>query len=241
VTAWRWQTVAGLQEETYVYEGERLTTIRTSGPNDPPHVFRCEWGPTGLVRITGEREGSGRVVEVFRSAPSTSPNAIALLEDLLFRAIVEQVRALDVQSPAYALLLVESAGYDAAPPELAIGLESEREAWSAEPRHHRERVWSPEDLSLFHRPYAHLDEAGVQSAARAVRDALREDEDPEGAHRLNVRVAKRLNDESHLLVLPRTDDFVVVVVGLEEGLQRAELDAYVPVATLDALRAAGWL
>jgi hypothetical protein len=30
VVAWRWQTLAGLAEETYTYEGERVTDIRTS-------------------------------------------------------------------------------------------------------------------------------------------------------------------------------------------------------------------
>jgi len=42
-------------------------------------------------------------------------------------------------------------------------------------------------------------------------------------------------------VLPKTDDFVVLVVGLDSGVQRSELDSYVPPAKLEALRSSGWL
>jgi hypothetical protein len=181
------------------------------------------------------------VVEVFSATPISSPNAISILEELLFQTIVDRVRAFDVHSPAYGLLLVENAGYEATPPELAIGLDCEREAWSAAQLRDRERAWFPENVSLFDRSLSHLDDAGVQSAARQAQQTLRQAADPGGAHRLNVRLAKRLNDESQLLALPKTDDFVVVVVSLEGGLRRAELASYVPRAKLEALRTAGWL
>jgi hypothetical protein len=240
VVAWRWQTLAGLAEETYTYEGDRVACIRTSGPNDPPYVFRCEWGPLRVERISREEEGTGNVVEVFRAPQPSTQNEVAALEDLLFRTIVEHVRAFPVQSPAYALLVVENGGYDAVPPELAIGLASERDGWSADPRA-RERAWSPEDLSLFDVRPSHLDEAAVQAEARAFRDGLRATGQPEQAHSLNLRVAKRLNDESERLELPKTPDFVVVVVGLDGGFDRSELDSYVPAAKLEALRSGGWL
>jgi hypothetical protein len=241
VVAWRWQTLAGLAEETYTYEDERVTDIRTSGPNDPPRLFRCDWGPTGLTRITVTNEATGRVAEVFRAILPSTPDEVSALEELLFRTIVDHVRAFPVKSPAYALLLVENDGYDAVPPELAVGLAREREGWSAAGPRERERAWSPEDLALFDLPPSHLDEAAVQAAARAFRDGLRLSGQPEEAHRLNLRVAKRLNDESDRLDLPKTHDFVVVVVSLEGGFARSELDSYVPPAKLAALRSAGWL
>ncbi|MBL8743666.1 MAG: hypothetical protein JNK04_21300 [Myxococcales bacterium] len=242
IVAWRWHTLAGLVEETYSYTDDRVTSIRTEGPNDPPRIFRCEWAVGGLQRITVEQEGSDRVVEVFRAAAPSPPDEVAALEGLLFDAIVQHVRAFAVDSPAYALLLVENDGYDAIPPELAIGLARERGAWLAGGTSDlRERSWSPEDLSWFDKPGSHLDEEEVQSSVRAFQDSLRASNRPEEAHRLNVRLAKRLNDESARLELPKTDDFVVVVVGLDSGIRRAELETYVPASKLAALRTTGWL
>jgi hypothetical protein len=240
VVAWRWQTMAGLVEETYTYEGDVVASIRTLGPNDPPRIFRCEWAEGALQRITVEQEGAGRVAEVFRAAPSSTVDEVALLEALLFDTILEHVRAFAVDSPAYALLLVENDGYDAVPPELAIGLARERDAWPADDRD-RDRAWSPEDLSLFDVPLSHLDEEAVQSKTRAFQHSMRASARPDEAHRLNVRVAKRLNDESARLELPKTPDFVVVVVRLDGGLQRSELALYVPATKLEALSRSGRL
>jgi hypothetical protein len=111
-----------------------VTSIRTVGPNDPPRIFRCEWAGGALQRITVEQEGTGRVVEVFVSLEPMAVDEVTALEALLLDTILERVRAFAVDSPAYALLLVESDGYDAVPPELAIGLAREREAWRAEGR-----------------------------------------------------------------------------------------------------------
>jgi len=241
IVAWRWQTLAGLVEETYSYEGDLVATMRTLGPNDPPRIFRCEWGPAGLLRISVEKEGTGRVVEVFRAAAPSTVDEIAALETLLFETIVERVGNFAIDGAAYALLLVEGEGYDAVPPELAIGLERERDDWLAGGAQNlRERLWSPEDLSLFD-DRSHLDGEPIQTKARALRESLRASNRPEETHRLNVRVAKRLNDDSARLVLPKTDDFVVLVVGLDSGVQRSELDSYVPPAKLEALRSSGWI
>lgn len=242
IVAWCWQSLAGVVEETYEYTNDRVTSIRTVGPNDPPRIFRCEWAGGALQRITVEQEGTGRVVEVFLAAGPIAADEVAALEALLFDDILERVRAFAVDSPAYALLLVEGDGYDAVPPELAIGLARDRDAWRAEGSNDlRERSWSPEDLSSFDDPRSHLDDAAIQAKVRAFQHGLRANGQPEEAHRLNVRVAKRLNDESARLELPRTADFVVVVVGLDRGIVRSELSAYVPAAKLEALERGGWL
>jgi hypothetical protein len=242
VVAWRWQTLAGLVEETYEYQSELVTSIRTLGPNDPPRLFRCEWAAGELQRITVEKTPSNQVVEVFRAADRVAPFDIAALEALLCDTIREHVRAFAVDSPAYALLLVENAGYDAVPPELAIGLERERDGWLAEGMDSlRERLWSPEDLTLFDVPASHLDEPALQTMTRAFQQFARTSGQPELAHQLNLRVAKRLNQESALRDLPQTPDFVVVVVGLESGLTHSELDSYLPAEKLDFLRKRGWI
>ena len=240
IVAWRWQTLAGVVEETYVYADDRVTSIRTLGPNDPPRIFRCEWAEGALQRITVEQEGTGRVVEVFRAAAPIAADEVAGLEALLFDTIIERVRAFAVDSPAYALLLVEADGYDAVPPALAIGLARERDAWRAEGANAlRERSWSPEDLSLFDEPRSHLDDDAIQATVRAFQHSLRASGQPDEAHRLNVRVAKRLNDERARLELPKTADFVVVVVGLDSGIARSQLSGYVPAPKLEALERSG--
>jgi hypothetical protein len=94
---------------------------------------------------------------------------------------------------------------------------------------------------LFDDPRSNLDDAALQAKVKLFQRSLRASGDPGEAHRLNVRVAKRLNDESARLELPKTADFVVVVVGLDRGIVRSELSAYVPAAKLEALERGGWL
>lgn len=212
IVAWRWQTLAGVVEETYAYAGDVVTSIRTWGPNDPPRLFRCEWAGGALQRITVEQEGTGRVVEVYRSTPPVTADEIAALEALLFDAILEGVRAVVVDRPACALLLVEGDGYDAVPPELAIGLARENGLC--------ESTWSPDDPSVFDGPRFHLDDDALQVKVRAFQHSLRASGQADEAHRVNLRVAQRLDDERARLVLPKTPDFVVVVVGLDGGAPR---------------------
>lgn len=187
-------------------------------------------------------EGEERVVEVFRAATEITDADVLALESLIFEAILDRVRALSIDGPAYALLLVEGDDYDAVPPELAIGLERERNAWLADAAVDvRERSWSPEDLSIFDGPGSHLDDPAIEALAARFRAGLRAGGSPEPAHRLNVRVARRLNDDSSRISLRKTDDFAVVVVGLDRGIARAEVETYVPGETLEMLRARGWV
>jgi hypothetical protein len=240
VVAWRWRTQAGFVEEAYRYEGGRLVEVRSVGPNDPPLVAQVAWSPDGSPRITIRSEDSGRVVESF-PAPASAPVPEDSLEALLFEAIVARVASFAAEGTAYALLLVENEGTDAVPPELAVGLASEREAWVEGGVDLPERLWSPEDLSRFGGPRSSLDDAPVREASESYRRALRATGRPEAAHALNVRLAKRLNDARAQLGVPQTDDFVVVVVSLDGGPRVAELDRYLSAEQLARLRERGWI
>lgn len=237
--SWTWDTLAGRVEERYEYEGDRLRFVRATGPNDPPTLFTIEWSDGELRSITSQVPG-GRPVEVYR-AERGSTDGVGDIERDLLAAIVSRVGALKLEEPVYGLLLVDPGGYDAIPPELALGLARERDAWLDRGAEVAELLWSPEDLTYSDDERLRLEDPALLERCRDLKAGARRDGSPSPLRQVLVRIAKRLNADPRLLDIPQTKDFVVLVVGLDGSVRAAELDECVPAKRLATLRKRRWL
>lgn len=228
VLSWQWDTMRGPSTEKYQYEAGRLTRVTSRGSaDDADTVYRLTYEGDTLVRITSQA-GRGKEVEVYE-LPRADDSKDDSVESRLGDAIIQLVAGLDLEEPAYGLLLVDAEGL---PPEIGIGLERERARLVDTKKNVAETLWSPEDLELFDDDRLCIEDEALLTACKKAEKKFAKKKD--GARSVFVALARRFNDNPSLLRLPKTEDFVTLVVGLDYGV-RADAADYVGKKKLETL------
>ena len=147
-------------------------------------------------------------------------------------------------APAFCLALIyDDETFDAMlPPILALGLESERQAWHAAKAKKKniETLWDGQRFRLFDDDALDWDEADpILEDADAIAHHLRERSSLEPAHKVLIAVAKKLNAFDWKKTLPVTHDFVVYPVDMEVADLTKNMQASIPAAKHKALRSRG--
>jgi hypothetical protein len=222
----------------FSYEGDRPTRVEVDSAGwDEPAVYLAEYDGAGaLRRITYE----GRPVYV---APRRSlEELVGEVKERLVEAIPEALAAVALPEPAYALALGfnKSSSEELLPPQLGLGLESNRRHFAAE--RDRESIWNPilfpdaPEPSEFPLDFP-LDE-GLEEAVLQLRALLLERDDVGPVESLLVDVAKALNARDWSTVLPVTEDFIVYPVDYEDPSWRPYMARAVPERILTGLQKA---
>ncbi len=233
---WVWDTLTGPAHEVYEWSGDRVVRIRVRGPSDPPRTFEATWGADALVRLTSELDGTGRRVTVWERENRPVEELSAEVLDLLEKAVLQRLAGIAWDQPAWALLLVKCGGYDALPPELVVGVGSR---WLGEAGRELPVLQARDERSLGggEDPLALLDPT-LLASIRQLTNRTRATGSPAPLHAVLDELARRLSGGRSPLPLPRTTDFVVLVVDLDEGVPAAAL-AGVSADALQRLRRSG--
>jgi hypothetical protein len=169
-----------------------------------------------LARID---RASGKIWSVVYQRPSKkeSPAALAsIIATRLCELIPKAVARARVKQPAYCLLLAydwENPGH-CLPPNLAIGLDEERQRFIAEHgKSARHYLWNPAELGAAREPF--LDDKGLAKACDLFTQQLALADRFAPILKMLVDVCRALNRRDWSKLLPTTSDFVVLPVDLE--------------------------
>jgi hypothetical protein len=250
----RYQAVAtgGELTETYEYDRDRLTMIRTSGIGYLPrqaYRFEDELGYDDIGRLSvirrvdlGPKASPPRILYQ-RPQKGQSLNELAeVIQEKLVRRTPDALRTMRLSGPAYCVILLYTKE-DAIvlPPTLAIGLEEERRAWVEElGRQTKDMVWNyPE--------FEHTDvtpnwgDPELLAACELFNQQVAVGGNSNRARRLLNDVARDLASADWSQTFDVTDDFVVFALDYEYEDFRANLRASVSPQHLALLKERGWL
>jgi len=243
--------------EVYRYEHEQGTVVRCSHiepagdsryPTEESRTRRYayQYDAAGALRTVlslGPLDEDGRRSEAVRFKAPDRPLKPLLkrAERLLLELVDASLASLELQEPAYCLLLVHSGDPGCLPPELAVGLHAQRAAWvAAEGGDAAGRIWSAEDFHLFDsgskvgpyaalRPRLRLVDPTLVALGKMIGHHLRAMGDVAPALDLLARVAKTLNRRKDWGgLLPTSEDFVAFPLVLGEAPDPEVLRACVP-------------
>jgi hypothetical protein len=250
---------AQLRQETYSYaDGAvvRVAILRKRFPGTPHETTdHCHEELTyddlaqldavvAVYPVGSAAYPKGRSIPVYRrpKRPETVASLAAIVETQLLRWIPRVVAGAKVRQPVYALVL----GYGAEnplPPELGLGLESERRIWIKRHGAHVGQVlWDTEGFSRVLRPTHTSENAGLTRACDLLNLAIRQKKKHAAAQQLLNRVAARLMQRDWSDCLRPTPDFVVVASDIEgQNDVPTNLRASAGPEVFKAFRAKGWV
>jgi hypothetical protein len=248
--------------ETYTYEGARLIrSVYIEGEGDPrmptvesrTRTFEYLYNDHGrLERIEESHHGGQRSVIYQRAEADLSP-MLRQFESILIETIPQTVKGLHLDEKAYCVGLVYSDDYYLLPPELAVGLDRQRQEWLKEERDGVERIlWSVEDYELFDsgsevgryaekRNQLRLRHKVLGKLGIDIAHHLRATGSVAPARQLLVALAKKLNKLEWSEIMPVTDDFIVLPLSTEGGYDPAEIKECVPAARRRVLEKKGYI
>lgn len=164
----------------------------------------------------------------------------------LVQAVVRTVAMLKLKKPAYCLALnYDCEGNPIMPPMLAIGLDSERQAWLKKgDKGTKLDIWDPEQMSLFAKQKTDeviFDDKKLQNACDYYNRLLEKKNDHTPAHKLLNEIAAELGRMNWKGKLNTTDDFIAYAVDTDLADLQMNLKQSVPADRLKKLRASKML
>ena len=142
-----------------------------------------------------------------------------------------------IREPAYCLAISYDGSEDELPPDLAVGLESERRRVLAKGKDAKAALWDATRFATYRGGAVKLDAPALAEASEKLLQMVLMKEALHVPGKLLNDVAADLNRRSWKGVLRTTDDFVVYATDVDGTGLKKDLMAAVPKAKLDLLRA----
>jgi len=191
-----------------------------------------EYDATGRLRAIRREEEL-----VYQTPPIVLSKSLRRAEQLLLELIPLAVTRVHLDEDVYCVGLTHREGFDSLPPRVSLGLERHREAWLEAERNDAAALWRSqvvrEELELVDQELHEV----CADISRAQRDAV----DPAPALTLLTKVIRRLNRLDWSDIAGVTDDFVVVPLNHDGGVDRGLLSRAVPSTKRSWLERAGFL
>lgn len=232
----------GYQLERYQYRGRRKILEQSITANGRIY-HEIAFGPNGeQTNYNVTRDGTR--LELGKPLPKgmTVKKLKEAIQARLKTLILEIVRETKLDDKIYCVgLIYDNEGNDAFPPEIAIGLESERVGWM---REHGERardfVWNPAEFKHYPVGVVQLaEDEELSSSCDYLNTQLASTGSTAPAAKLLIEVAAELNKLDWPKELKRTDDFIVYAVDLEGGDLKKNLKKTVSAKQMDELKVKG--
>jgi hypothetical protein len=239
----------GATAEAHEWQGGRLRCLQRRSENpDIELSYELTYDDAGeLQSVTMERPGDDR--RIVYTAPKKSAAALTKsVRTRLLSSIPNVVRDLHPSEPAFCLALV----YDPAsllsmlPPNLAVGLESERELWRESSAKGKgaaliESLWDAQGFRSFDNPLLDLNDKALLDESRQLAEHYRAKGGEQKAHDLLIDLCKSLNKLPWRDYIAVTSDFIVYPVDLETVYLREDIRLAVPSRLVKSLERAGVL
>jgi hypothetical protein len=237
-----------LLERCYEWAGDRLVSVRTSTNLGSPKEFTFDAGGQVTGRFHINRDGTRVPLLPDGTIPIPKGVTLKALAPGIRAGIVNQVaktiRDCGITEPIYcALLVYDGEGNGVLPPQLALGIESERQKWIASAGESLPSyLWNPAEFTHFLEPHLELnfDQEFLQECEwlNNILDARASDAP---ARKLVNEAAEELATMDWSSSITTTPDFVVVAVDLEQGDLEKNMKKSVPRELLTRFRKEGYV
>ena len=190
--------------------------------------MEIHYGPHGEQNFFRVRR-DGTLFQLGQPLPKdiTPKKLKSTISERLSLVVPQLVAKANITEPIYCVALAyDGEGDDILPPQIGIGLESERARWSAEHgKIAKEWIWNPANFCHYEKPHTHLRDDALEEACDLLNSHLTERDSLAPAVRLLVEVAAQLNNTPWPDNVRKTADLVVYAVDLELGNLRKNMKA----------------
>jgi hypothetical protein len=223
------------------YEGTK-TKLHQSLNNKGEIFFEITFGPHGEQSYFRVRRDGTRF-QLYQPLPKglTVKSLKETVRSRLVVLIPELVAAANIREPICCVALAyDEEGNDALPPAIGIGLDSERQHWTAEHgKKAKELVWNPAEFQHYEKPHTQISDEVLDEACDYLNSKWAEGDSAAPAAKLLIETAAELSRLDWPAAIQRTEDFVVYAVGLEGSGLRKSLKASLNQEKLALLKAKG--
>lgn len=230
--------------DRYFYEKNRLASeqsITEQGTISQETVYGLN-GEETVYRV--RRDGTKMEVGAPLPKGITVKKLVETIQQRLLVLIPEIVAECKLKETVYCVgIIYDDEGNDALPPDIAIGLESERSRWLKEHgKAARDFLWNPAEFKHYPVGVGKLaEDEKLAEACGYLNTHLSDTGSITPAAKLLIEVATELNSMEWPKALKRTEDFIVYAVDLEGGSLRKNLKKIVTPERFAGLKKMGWL
>jgi hypothetical protein len=228
--------------ETYRYRAGRLCAIDVvsrEGADEQAVKYDLVYEPDGRLRaIRRHFEYLPHPYPVYWNPASaeTLESLTKAMHATLLKLIPAAVARAKIREPAYCLAISHDGSEDELPPDIAVGLESERQRFLASGKDAKAALWDATRFATFRRRAVKLDAPGLAEASEKLLQMVLMKEALHVPGKVLNDVAAELNRRSWKGILRTTDDFIVYATDVDGMELKKDLKAAVPKAKLDLLR-----
>lgn len=235
-------------QETYQYEGERLTRIDSYRGFDvvQDSHYQIDYDDQGEIILIMQHYNEGGSSVLFRKRPKgeTLASITEAAKAALLKAIPQVIKAQNFTEPIYCLVLGYNGVEQYFPPVIEVGFLSEREAILKRDRHEWSGMWYPILNKTYSNdtfpPYRITDPDVLAACEKLETEIQQASKFTHGTKALR-QIAHDLTQLDWSQITPTTDDFVVYAIDYELDEIDSALRASTSPEQVKAWRKKGWL